>query len=306
MLHGSLAGVQNERMFDWNDLRYFLAVADEGSTLAAGRALGVSQTTVSRRIAALEEALGWPLFERLATGYSLTDAGRELIDYARRAAEHADALASAASARIRSASGTVRITVEEVYSVTVLAPIIRELREVHPGIRIDLDTTGEVRNLAVGEADVAIRSCVTPDDPNIVGRRLFRDNFGFYCSKEYADANGVPAAPAELGKHALIAGGGGGIERAYDRWLASKGLMDAVVLHTGSATGLLSAVKSGAGIAALPCIVAEREPDLMRCYPQATDNKSYLWLLTHERLRRTPRVRAVIDFLYTRLRKLAV
>ncbi len=293
-------------MFDWNDLRYFLAVADEGSTLAAGRALGVSQTTVSRRIAALEEALGWSLFERLTTGYMLTDAGQELIEHARTVGTHAESLASAASAKSRSATGTVRITVEDVYSVTVLAPIIRGLRKAHPDLRIDLDTTSEVRSLAAGEADVAIRSCVTPDDPNIVGRRLFPDNFSFYCSKEYADANGVPAGPEQLAEHALIAGGGGGIGRAYEAWLASKGLTGAVVLHTGSATGLLSAVKSGAGIAALPCIVAEREPDLMRCYPLARDNSSFMWLLTHERLRHTPRVRAVMDFLYERLKKLAV
>ena len=116
----------------------------------------------------------------------------------------------------------------------------------------------------------------------------------------------MPAGPEQLGEHALIAGGGGGIGRAYDGWLESKGLMGAVVMHSGSATGLLSAVKSGAGIAALPCIVAEREPDLMRCYPLARDNSAFLWLLTHERLRHTPRVRAVMDFLYERLKKLAV
>ena len=292
-------------MFDWNDIRYFLAVAEHGSTLAAGRALRVSQTTVSRRIAALEEALGLAVFERLQSGYALTDTGQELLEHARQVGVHAEALFSTASAKDRSASGTVRITVEDLYSVTVLAPIIRELREAYPAIRIDLDTTGEVRNLAAGEADIAVRSCVVPDDPNIVGRRLFPDNFNFYCSREYAAAKGVPAGPEHLGEHALIAGGGGGIELAYNGWLASKGLMGAVVMHTGSATGLLSAVKCGAGIAALPCIVAEREPDLIRCYSPARDNSSYLWLLTHERLRRTPRVRAVMDFLYVRMRKLA-
>jgi DNA-binding transcriptional LysR family regulator len=293
-------------MFDWNDLRYFLAVAEHGSTLAAGRAMRVSQTTVARRIAALEQSLGVELFERLQSGYTLTDIGEELLNHARKAGSHAEALHSAASAKTRSVTGTVRITVEDVYSVTVLAPIMRELREAHPDLRIDLDTTSEVRSLAAGEADVAIRSCVTPDDPNIVGRRLFPDNFSFYCSKDYAAAHGMPGGPDELGAHALIAGGGGGIERAYDGWLRSKGLMGSVVMHTGSATGLLSAVKSGAGIAALPCIVAEREPGLIRCYPPARDNSSFMWLLTHERLRHAPRVRAVMDFLYLRLRKLAV
>ena len=144
-----------------------------------------------------------------------------------------------------------------------------------------------------------------PEDPNLVGRRLFADNFGFYCSREYAEKNGLPRTTAELAQHRIIGGGGGGIARAYDRWLMSKGLNDAVVMHHGSAMGLMTAAKSGAGISALSCIVAEGEPDLIRCFPATRDNPSFLWLLTHARLRMNPHVRAVVDFLYPRLRRLA-
>jgi DNA-binding transcriptional LysR family regulator len=284
-------------VFDWNDLRYFLAVAEHGSMLSAGRALKVSQTTVARRIAALEEALGLPLFERQQSGYALTDSGRELLPHAQKVEADAAALFAVSSATTREASGTVRITVEDIYSVTILAPIIRDLREAFPQIRISLDTTGEVRDLASGEADVAIRSCIVPDDPNLVGRRLFPDNFGFYCSRDYAAAHGVPSCTRELADHPLIGGGGGNIERAYDEWLAAKGLTGAVVMRSSSATSLLSSVKSGSGIAALPCVVAGREPDLVRCYPPAKDSPSFIWLLTHERLRNVARVRAVMDFI---------
>ena len=118
-------------MFDWNDLRYFLAVADGGSTLAAGRALRVSQTTVARRIAALEEALGVPLFEKRQAGYTLTDTGADLLERARQMASAATGFADAAAAQVRDTSGTVRITTQEIFAVTLLPPIVRELHEQH-------------------------------------------------------------------------------------------------------------------------------------------------------------------------------
>jgi DNA-binding transcriptional LysR family regulator len=290
---------------NWDDLRYFLAVERGGSTLAAARHLKVSQPTVARRIGALERALGTSLFERLPSGYDLTEAGRELLPRAQEMQANVEAVFATVSARARAARAVVRITLDEIYAVTVLAQAFTELRDRYPELRIDLDTTGEIRNLAGGEAEVAIRSCVQPEDPNLVGRRLFADNFGFYCSREYAEKNGLPRTTSELAQHRIIGGGGGGIARAYDRWLMAKGLNDAVVMHHGSAMGLLTAAKSGAGISALPCIVAEGEPDLIRCFPATRDNPSFLWLLTHARLRMNPHVRAVVDFLYPRLRRLA-
>jgi DNA-binding transcriptional LysR family regulator len=101
-------------MLDWNDLRFFLAVARDGSTLAAARALRVSQTTVARRIAALEEAIGFPLFEKRQAGYALTPAGNDLLARARQVEESANAFAEAAAAQSRDVTGTVKITTEEV------------------------------------------------------------------------------------------------------------------------------------------------------------------------------------------------
>src|SRR3954447_26580530 len=113
-------------MLDWNDLRYFLAVARDGSTLAAGRSLRVSQTTVARRIAALEEALGLPLFEKRQAGYSLTPAGRELVDLGEQVERSVSGFADAAAAQSRELRGTVKLTTEEIYAITLLAPILRE------------------------------------------------------------------------------------------------------------------------------------------------------------------------------------
>ncbi len=128
-------------MLDWNDLRYFLAVARQGSTLAAGRVLRVSQTTVARRIAALEQALGVPLFEKRPAGYALTTAGQDLVSRASHVEQAADAFVDAASAQSRDLSGSVKITTEEVYAITLLTPMLRELHEQFPEIMIELDTS---------------------------------------------------------------------------------------------------------------------------------------------------------------------
>src|SRR5215218_7506544 len=179
-------------MLDWNDLRYFLSVADEGSTLAAGRALRVSQTTVARRIAALEQAIGFPLFEKRQAGYALTPAGEALLDRARQVDVAATAFAETAAAEGRDATGTVRITTQEIFAVTLLSPMLRELHERHPEIMIELDDSQHFRDLGEGEADIALRSAYGDLGAGVVGRRLGPDDWTLYCSRDYAARHGVP------------------------------------------------------------------------------------------------------------------
>ena len=288
-------------MLDWNDLRYFLAVADGGSTLAAGRALRVSQTTVARRTAALEQAIGFPLFEKRQAGYTLTPAGVQLLKRARSVGTAAEAFAEAAAAEKRDTSGTVRITTQEIFAVTLLAPMIRELHERHPEIMIEVDDSQDFRDLGEGEADIGLRSSTGDLGSGIVGRRLCDDEWTLYCSRDYATAHGVPRTRAELKKHAFIGGGGPKLWRAYSAWLHDLGLDDRVIMHHASATGMMSAIRSGLGIAVLPSIVADADPDLIQCVPPRAGHNRVMWLVTHERLRHTPRVRVVIDFLYHRI-----
>jgi DNA-binding transcriptional LysR family regulator len=289
-------------MLDWNDLRYFLAVARDGSTLAAGRALRVSQTTVARRIAALEEAIGFPVFEKRQSGYALTPAGQELLQRAQQVETTANAFAEAAAAQSREVKGTVKITTEEVYSITILAPLLRELHEHYPEILIDLDASQQVRDLGAGEADISLRSTKGADQPaGLVGRQLCIDDWALYCSRDYAARHGVPRTLAELKQHAFIGGGGGNLWIHYQSWLQALGLESNVAMHHATSGGLLSGVRSGFGIAVLPCIIADADTELVRCVPPRGDHGRILWLFTHERCRHTPRVRAVIDFLYERL-----
>jgi len=290
-------------MLDWNDLRYFLAVADEGSTLAAGRALRTSQTTVARRIAALEQALGVPLFEKRQAGYALTPGGQALLRHAGKVEQAAVGFTEASAALARDTSGTVRITTQEIFAISLLAPILRELHEQHPEILIELDDSQEFRDLGEGEADIALRSAIGDLSAGIVGRRLGDDDWTLYCSKDYAAAHGIPTSRAQLKKHAFIGGGGPKLWRAYSSWLHDLGLDDRVIMHHASAMGLMSAIRSGLGIAVLPCVVADGDPDLVRCTPPRQGHGRVMWLITHERVRHTPRVRTVIDFLYERLKQ---
>lgn len=292
-------------MLDWNDLRYFLAVARTGSTLAAGRSLRVSQTTAARRVTALEAALGLILFERRPTGYALTPAGEALMETACLMEAAAGRFADAAAAQSREIGGTVRLTVDEIYAVTILAPILRDLHEIHPAIRIELDTTEEKRDLGAGQADVALRSSKGPTDAGLVGRRVANDNWTIYCSRDYAAAHGIPRRRRALAGHPFIGGGSPGVWQINRTWLDRNGLTDAVAMQHDSSSGMLSAVRAGFGLAVLPCMVADFDPDLVRCLPPDPDNERGLWLLTHERLRHTPRIRAVLDFLYERLTRLA-
>ena len=289
-------------MLDWNDLRYFLAVARGGSTLSAGKTLRVSQTTVARRIAALEEALGLKLFDRKQAGYALTPAGEDLVGRASHVEEAAIGFSDAAAAHSRDFTGSVRLTTHEMLAVTFLVPMLRELHEMHPEIIIDIDTREQVLDLGEGEADVAMRSTQATEQPaGVVGRRICKDDWTLYCSREYAERNGLPATREDLKNHALIGGGGQALWRQYLAWLQELGLEQNVVVHYPSPNGLLAGVRSGLGIAVLPCVVADGEPELLRCFPPRADHNRVLWLLTHERVRHTPRVRLVTDFLYERL-----
>jgi len=290
-------------MFDWNDLRYFLAVTRKGSTLAAARDLNVSQTTVARRIAALEQAIGVPLFDRRRAGYALTADGEELVPRAEAVEAAARSFDGAAAAEVRELRGVVRLSTEEIFSITLLVPLFREFRQMHPDVTVEIDASIELRDLSSGETDVALRSVSTPPPAGVVGRRLCEDNWSFYCSRSYADAHGVPHSIRDLRSHELIGGGGGNLWRVYSAFLEKIGMSEHVAMHQASSTGLLAAVRSGFGIAVLPCLVADDEPDLIRCMPPNREHSRVMWVLTHERARHSARVRLVTDFLYERLKR---
>lgn len=292
-------------MTDWNDLRFFLAVADQGSTLAAGRLLRVSQTTVARRIAVLEDSLGLMLFDRRQAGYELTPAGTLLVGQARAVSDAARAFEESAAAEARDAGGAIRITTESVYADGLLAGLFAELHDAHPEIKIEIDASREVRDLGAGEADIAFRATSQDAPQGVVGRRICRDDWTLYCSRSYAERHGVPRTKEELRDHAFVGGGGGSLWRNYQAFLQRYDLEGSIAIHQATSTGIWTSIQSGIGIGVLPCIVADGDPQLLRVLPPMHGHGRDLWLLTHERVRHTSRVRTVSDFLFRHLRKRA-
>lgn len=287
---------------DWNDIRFFVAVAEHGSTLAAGRSLNVSQTTVARRISALEQALDLVLFDRRQAGYALTPAGEALLAEGRAVRDSSLVFETAALSHSRRSGGTVRLSVGDIFANTFLPPWLAELHEAHPDIRLELDESDAVRDLGAGDADVALRSTEEATADGLVGRRLCHDSWTFYCSRGYAERHGVPRTRDELTGHALVGGGGPLTWQAYLAFLRQIGIDQQVAIRQATMTGLLVGIRSGLGIGVLPCIIADGEDDLIRCMPPRPDGKRDLWLLTHERVRHEPAVRTVIGFLYDRLK----
>lgn len=282
-------------MFDWNDVRFFLAVARGGSTLTASQTLKVSQPTVARRIAALEEALGLILFERRQAGYRLTEVGEALLPVAEKLEEGATALADAVSARTGALEGVVKLTSNEMAGAQI-NPLLAALRDAYPGIRVDLIATEARLDLAAGEADVAIRtSLAPPTGAGIYGRKIVDLPSLIYCSRSYAEKYGVPRAPDDLVGHKII-----GVDGYLTRlpgfpWFEGKAAGAEVVARASSFTALAEKLRSGLGVGVFHWGVFERDPNMIPCFFIPAELYGQVWLLNHERSRKLPHVRAVTD-----------
>jgi len=289
--------MQNGRVYDWNDLRYFLAVARTGSTLAASRALNVNQTTVARRIGVLERAVGMKLFDKRQSGYALTEAGVDLRATAERVEVEANAFAEQAGAMWRRISGVIRVTTNEGLANTVMAPALSAFRRLHPEVRVDLVVDERRLDLTRGAADVALRTGSRPTESGLVARRLTPMAWAAYCSRDYAERRGCPSSVDTLCRHAVIGAEGPIAALPGWNWLREAAPDAEVVARSSSLTNLISAVKAGLGVTVLPCFLADSDADLVRCIGPISGVQSDLWLLTREDARDVRRVRAFIDFL---------
>lgn len=282
-------------MFEWSDLRYFLAVARHGSTLAAAKALGVNQSTVQRRLAALERTIGRELVTRDRTGYRLTEFGREMVPHAERVEQAVQAFEQEQSAIARSESGVIRLTCPEPV-MNRLKPLLDRFHARHPALRVEFVMSDKYLDLAKGDADVALRSGDT-DDEALIGRKVADSLWGVYGSRKYVELRGKPGGIEDLRHHALI-----GLDESMANHRAAIWLRDVapgaeLVARSTSVLGLVSAVKSGAGLAPLPTALGDAEGDLVRVLgPIPALTRSWR-LLTHQSLRRTPRVSAFFDFI---------
>lgn len=279
-------------MFDWNDLKFFLAVARDGSTLAASRSLKVSQATVSRRITLFEQELGVELFARHATGYALTARGQAMLPLAEGVEAEAARFAAGIAAESRRLSGQVKLTTVESAVSGWVMPALVGLRESHPGIEVEVIASDTNFDLASGEADVAIRFGTRPSGDTLIVRRLTRLQETVYASRELVTRLGRPANAADLARYPLVSDVSAS---RFAAWLEREVPDGRVVQRVNSISGILASLKNGIGAALLPCMIGDGARALVRLMPPILELETECWLVTTDQARRQPHVRATID-----------
>ena len=284
-------------------MRFFLEVARGGSLAAAGRKLAVDNTTVGRRIAALERDLGAKLFARTPDGLVPTAAGeamRGAAEEMEQAVLRAEQQALGADKRL---SGLVRVTATETIAEAVVLPAFRALHERHPQIRLELVAGLARLDIARREADVALRY-VRPTSGELLVRRVATVAFGAYASRVYLAARGMPERGKGFSGHDVVLYDPPA--RGWRPGLGGEALREArVVLRTNSTGMLVRAVQQGLGIGPLPCWFARGDANLARVPADAAVELDDLFLVVHPDVQRTSRVRAVIQAVEARLLELA-
>jgi DNA-binding transcriptional LysR family regulator len=279
-------------VIDWNQIRAFHATAAAGSLSAAARQLGLTQPTLSRQVLALEADLGVTLFERMGRKLVLTQTGVDLLDHIRIMGDAADSVALAASGRVQEISGRVCISATDTFSAYVLPEIVERIRSEAPQITIVIVAANELSNLHRREADIAIRH-VRPDRSGLIGQHIRDTAAYFYASEDWVARNGLLTAPADLAQAGLI---GFDDTARFSGYLREVGIpMEAADfrLVSDSAVVVWEMVKRGMGVAAMLREVAERTPGVMKLLPDMTPVPVPIWLVTHQELQSTPRIRVV-------------
>ncbi|CAK0097620.1 LysR family transcriptional regulator [Burkholderia pseudomallei] len=280
----------------WELYRSFLGVLREGSLSGAARALGLTQPTVGRHVAALEAALRVPLFTRSSSGLMPTDVALALRAHAEAMESTADALARAATSFGEDVRGVVRISASDVVGVEVLPPIVARLRQRHPALTIELALTNRVQDLLRREADIAVRM-TRPGQTQLIARHIGGIELGLHAHRDYLAWCGTPRDAGELVRHALI---GHDRPTAFIRQIAKSfpGFdRGAFALRTDSDLAQLALIRCGAGIGACQAALAKRDPALVRVLPKAFAGRLDMWVTMHEDLRGSPRCRAAFDAL---------
>jgi DNA-binding transcriptional LysR family regulator len=306
---------------NWNDLRYLLAVAEGGTLSAAARRLRVDETTVARRLAAAEAALGARLFERVDGAMRPTQAGEAAIAHAERIEREVQALHGRIAGADAAVAGTVRLTAVPIVVNRLLVPALPALLAAHPLLRLEL--IAEPRNLSLTkrEADIALRLARPRGGGTAVARRIGRLDYAVYGPSPDLPSP-AEAGSAKAGELRRTSGPGDGdadalpwitYEEGLDelpqaKWIAAatRGAATPPALMAGDAETIPAAVRAGLGKSLLPCAVAEREPGLRRLGDVASVLSRELWLLVHADLRRLARIAAVIKWIERTVQGLAV
>lgn len=289
--------------FDWTQARAFLATAESGSLSKAARGLGLTQPTLSRQVAALEADLGVVLFERLGRKLALTPTGRDLLDHFRDMGAAAERIALAASGHSQAVDGRVSITASDAFAVFILTPLLPELRDIAPGIEVEINASNELRDLQRREADIAIRH-VRPVQPELIARQVGEWWAGLFATGGYLDQHGRPAVPADLARLDLL--GFAPVERLVQT-MVSFGLPVTrrnFRYVTDNGLVLTEMLRRGLGVGVTPSVFARFLPEVEPVLPDWPGIPVPLWLVGHRELLTSRRMRIVFDFLVDHLARL--
>ncbi len=282
--------------FDWNYARAFLAAADEGSFSGAARVLGTTQPTIGRQVAALEEALGVALLERVGRGFALTPTGLELVEHVRAMAEAALRFSRVAAGQSLSLDGPICISAGEIAAAHWLPPIIAEIRAAHPGIEIEIVATNQVSDLGRREADIALRS-FKPVEPELVAKLVRKDVAYLYATAAYLESIGCPNNLEGLSHGEFV---------AFDQTdVFMKGLNALGLSLTAESFPWVSAsqhvqwalITQGSGIGVMMAQIGDADPRVVRVLPDLISFPVATWLTSHREVRTSRRVRVVYDML---------
>jgi len=275
---------------NWDNLRYTLCVAEAGSIAAAARQLGVNRTTVLRRINAFERSINVRLFERIDSDYTLTPEAEQLLTTAREMSATIDELERKIIGRELRLEGVVRVTTTDSMLLSEVGMALASFSTLHPYINLELVITNNVLNLMRRDADVAIRPSLNPPEL-LIGRRVCDLGFGIYGTRAYLDSRPT----GEIAAHRWLAVDEGMSGSPPGRWVAANVPDEAVTMRADSFVALKVAAEQSLGLAILPCCLADASTGLHRLHWDGDDIVTGLWVLTHEDLRTSARVRALTE-----------
>jgi len=292
---------------DWDKLKVFHAAAEAGSFTHAGEQLGLSQSAVSRQVSALEQELSVPLFHRHARGLILTEQGDLLYRTAHEVFMKLEAARTKLTDSREKPNGELRVNTTQGIGVHWLTPRLGEFCDLYPDIRINLITGDEELDLAMREADVAIR-LRQPVQPDLIQRKLFSMHFHAYASPEYLKRSGTPHSPQDLDRHRIMVLGGNAPNYLQDvHWLtkvARDGKEPRVPWFViNNVLGLLRACQRGLGIAMLPDYLVEEDGGLVQLFGDIDGVAFEAYFVYPEELKSVARIQVFRDFLVAKAQR---
>lgn len=285
---------------DWNQARAFVATAEEGTLSAAARALGLTQPTLGRQVAALEQALGLTLFTRSGRSLLLTEAGEDVLEELRPMARAAERARLVASGNATSLTGTVTVTATDLFAAEMLPPMIARLGQTAPGLRVHVVASNSMRDLLRQEADIAIRH-VEPEHPDLIARKVADYSARLYGARALLRERGRPESLEDLKRLPFVGIGTSGFVEVFQ----AVGLpveQESFVLSTDSGAVGWSWVRRGLGLSLIPDDIAAHAPEVEVVLPDLPPVPFSAWLVTHRAVRTNPRIRLVYDHLVREIR----